>query len=547
VTERPDSAPGHNVAEARVAPSRRVSIIWIVPLVALIVGGWLGWKAWLEKGLTITISFSSAEGIEAGKTAIKYKDVEVGQVKDIRLSPDLDRVIVTASVDRDAQPYLTNRTRFWVVRARVAAGEVSGLTTLFSGAYIGMDPVTDGEPPYAFVGLDKPPAVTTDSPGKTFHLVADNLGSLDIGSPVHYRQIRVGQVIDYALAKDGSEVDVVVFIYAPYDEQVRTNSRFWNTSGVSVAVDTEGIKIDTESLVSILLGGIAFDSPVSLETAFPAEEGARFRLYGKRADIREREYSVKRHFVMHFDQSVRGLEKGAPVEFRGIRIGEVVDVKLVIDVQRFDVRVPVLVMIEPERIEIAGGDITAPAGREPDTDAETELVRQLVERGLRARLKTGNLLTGQLYVDLDFYRNAPKAFLTQGERYPVFPTVPTPLEQLTESVTAILKKLESIPYEEISSDIRTALAALNRTLQKTEALATNVNDVLVPDIQKSLLGVEASLEEFGRNLGSGSALSQSTRQAIDELTGTIRSLRGLTDYLERNPDALIFGREGNQP
>ncbi|MEA1945977.1 MAG: MlaD family protein, partial [Thermodesulfobacteriota bacterium] len=265
-------------AQAVVKPKKSISIVWIVPLVALLIGGWLLYKAVTEKGPTITITFESAEGLEVGKTKIKFKDVEVGQVEDIQLSPDLSQVMVTAQLTRDVKDYLSENTRFWVVRARVGGGAVSGLGTLFSGAYIGMDPGKPGKTARSFKGLDTQPIVTTDLPGRHFVLKSERLGSLNVGKPVYFRQIRVGQVVAYEMEKDGQAVDIKIFIYAPHHERVHKNTRFWNAGGLDVSVDAGGIKVNTESFVAIMIGGIAFENPKDLEPGPAAKEGEIFRL-----------------------------------------------------------------------------------------------------------------------------------------------------------------------------------------------------------------------------------------------------------------------------
>jgi paraquat-inducible protein B len=273
-----DETAASGSARAVVKPKKSVSIVWIVPLVALLIGGWLAYRAITEKGPTITITFKSAEGLEAGKTKIKFKDVEVGQVEEIRLSPDLSQVMVTAQLTKDAKDYLSENTRFWVVRARVVGGGVSGLGTLFSGAYIGMDPGKPGKTVRSFKGLETPPIVTTDLPGRHFMLRAERLGSLDIGKPVYFRQIQVGQVVAYELQKDGQAIDIKIFIHAPHHESVRKNTRFWNAGGLDVSVDAGGIKVNTESFVTIMIGGIAFETPMDSDPGPAAQEEEVFRL-----------------------------------------------------------------------------------------------------------------------------------------------------------------------------------------------------------------------------------------------------------------------------
>jgi paraquat-inducible protein B len=427
----------HELPEAVVSIRRhQISIVWFVPLVALLIGGWLVFKTLSEQGPTITVSFKSAEGLEAGKTKIKYKNVELGQVTQIRLTPDLSRVLVTAELDKASEDFLSANTRFWIVRARVAAGQVSGLGTLFSGAYIGLDPGKPGLPGTQFVGLEIPPVVTTDLPGRHFRLHASRLGSLDIGAPVYYRQIKVGQVVGYKLEEDGQAVTVKIFINDPIDKLVYQNTRFWNASGLDFAVDANGIRVNTESIVTILFGGVAFDTPANLEPGGPAEDGDNFKLYESRERIFDKTYTEKTRWLLYFEGSVRGLTVGSPVEFRGIPIGQVLDINMEYDSEKKAFLIPVLIDIEQERIKVVGEMNQADYKMRND---------YLVAQGMRAQLKTGSLITGQLYVELDFHPDAEPAQINWQGRYPQMPTVPTSMDEITTSLTQLLKKLEKLP------------------------------------------------------------------------------------------------------
>jgi paraquat-inducible protein B len=401
-----------DIPEAMVHTRRQISIVWLVPIVAILIGGWLAYKGLSEKGPMVTISFESAEGLEAGKTKVRYKDVELGLVETVRFNVDLTRVLVKAEFVKEATPYLTENTKFWVVRPRVTASGVSGLGTLFSGAYIGMDPGKEGEPARRFKGLEIPPVVTTGMPGREFLLRANTLGSLDIGAPVYYRQIQVGQVIGYDLDKEGKSLKVKIFVNAPHDKLVQKNTRFWNASGFDLTLDASGLKLNTESMVSIMMGGIAFDTPTSLEAGGPAEPDQVFRLYETRNSIFERTYTEKKHYLLHFNESTRGLTVGAPVEFRGIKIGEVVDIIAQFNQETSTPQITVLIETEPQRWEVIG---KAPAGTEDDSKDSMEI---LVAKGLRAQLKTGSLLTGQLFIDIDFHPDAPEAQIKYGQQFP---------------------------------------------------------------------------------------------------------------------------------
>jgi paraquat-inducible protein B len=577
--EKTRQEESHELPEAMVSTRRhQISIVWFVPLVALLIGGWLVYKTVSEKGPTISISFKTAEGLEAGKTKIKYKDVELGQVTEIRLTPDLSRVLVTAELVKESEDFLSANTRFWIVRARVAAGQISGLGTLFSGAYIGLDPGKPGLPGSQFVGLETPPVVTTDLPGRHFRLHASRLGSLDIGAPVYFRQIKVGQVVGYKLAEDGQAVSVKIFINDPIDKQIYKNTRFWNASGLDFAVDAAGIRVNTESLVTILIGGLAFDTPANLEPGGPVEDGYNFKLYESRERIYDKTYTEKSRWLLYFEGSVRGLTVGSPVEFRGIPVGQVLDINMAYDSDKKVFLIPVLIEIEQERIKVIG-QVDA-ADRKQQND-------YLVAQGMRAQLKTGSLITGQLYVELDFHPEAEPAQIIWEGRYPQMPTVPTSMEEITTSLTQLLKKLEKLPIEQIGNDLRdtvqgakrlvnsaelqesivalnqtlnqvqqftatltkvitpelrSALASLNTTLKYTSKLAQNFDRTAVPELDATLKEAQSTLNAIKGSVSKDSPLYYELMRVFKELSGAARSIRVMADYLERNPDALIYGK-----
>ena len=541
--------------EAVVQTKRSFSIIWVVPIIALLIGGWLTFKAMTEKGPEITITFETAEGLEAGKTKIKFKDVEVGKVTDIVLSDDASGVVVTAEMTKDAKPYLTDKTQFWVVRATVAAGKVSGLGTLLSGAYIGCNPSTEGAKARQFKGLEKQPLITTGKPGRHFILQSKELGSLDQGSPVYYRGINVGQVVDYEYdpARDG--VDIKLFIKAPFHEKVLKNTRFWNASGVDLTMDATGIKMNTESLISIMLGGVAFDLREHDLPGEPAEENRTFQLFADFDSSQEDIYHLKQYFRMYFEQSARGLAPGAPVEILGIKIGEVVKVELEYDLQKIDFRIPVLIVLEPERIhtlvteegEMVKGEVKEVVMEEQSgASEEYQRTQVLVDKGFRGQLKTGNLLTGQLYIDLGFYPDAPPAELRMEDGYPVFPSIPAPLEQIVHRVDNILKKVEKVPFEQIGKDLQVAIESLTAALDEIKAMSGKVNEQTVPKVNAALDKLEETLDGIKTTLGPDSALNYNARQVTSELALAIRSIRSLLEYLERDPQALILGKEGDK-
>ncbi|MBW2563629.1 MAG: MCE family protein [Deltaproteobacteria bacterium] len=532
--QRENETTSLDVPEAVIRTKKSFSIVWLIPLVAVLIGGWLVYKALSEMGPRITITFNTAAGLEAGKTKIKHKDVEIGKVVSIRLSKDLSQVVVTAELSKGIESYLTDRARFWVVRARIRASEVSGLGTLFSGAYIALDPGKGGKPLRAFTGLETPPIATADIPGRHFLLRADRLHSLDTGSPVYFRQIEVGQVESYELDEYSRKVDIKVFIYAPHDRLVHKNTRFWNAGGLDVSIDANGVRIDTPSFVSLMIGGVAFTTPIDLESGGFAEDGDVFPLYDNYQDALRKSYSKKEHWVLNFDGSVRGLSHGSPVEFKGIRIGRVVDVNLQFDVERLTYSIPVLIEIEPERINTTGKLLS-------DSDRR-KFMDDLVAKGFRAQLKTGNLLTGQMFVDLGIHPGEPTRHIIWNDEYPELPTVQAPLEKISAALAQTLDKLQKLPLEEIGSEVRTAVQSLNETLKQTRMLVQKLDAKFEPEARATLVQAQKTLASVENVLSSDSPLNQKTSRAMVELAAAARSIRVLMDYLERHPDSLLFGK-----
>ena len=553
-----DSGMNHveQAPEALVQTKRSFSIIWVVPIIALLIGGWLTFKAMSEKGPEITITFETADGLVADKTLVKFKDVVIGKVTQVSLSDDISGVIVTVEMEKDSDPYLTDKTQFWVVRAKVVAGEISGLGTLLSGAYIGCDPSTEGEKQKHFKGLEKPPILTADLPGRHFVLKSKELGSLDQGSPIYYRGIKVGQVVDYDFDDTAESVLFKIFISDPFHKKVLANTRFWNASGVDFSMDATGIKMDTQSLVSIMLGGVAFDLPEHAQPGEEAEEDKDFLLYQNRDASNEVTYDFKQYYLMYFDQSVRGLSPGAPVEILGIKVGEVVRVELQFDQTTLEFLIPVLVYFEPERLNLLiteqGTVVRGEAKAEEILEnskimqLKKSVVEKLIAKGFRAQLKTGNLLTGQLYVDLANYPDASPEELRTEEGYTVFPTIPAPLEQIINRVDNILKKVEQVPFDKIGKDLQAAIESLTKTLDEIKDMSGNINNETIPKINAALDQMQEAMEGVGSTLGPDSALNYNARQVTNELSLAIRSIRSLLEYLERDPQALILGKEGDK-
>jgi paraquat-inducible protein B len=542
--------------EPEVRRKRRIGLVWLIPIVAAVIAAGLAVDAIRSRGPTITIFFSSAEGLEAGKTRIKYKDVDVGKVTAIQLSQDLDKVVVTAEMVREMAPYLTRNTRFWAVRAQVSAGQVTGLTTLFSGVYIGMDPgKPEGVEQHRFQALDSPPVVTMDMPGRYYNLRSEGLGGLDIGSPVFFRQIDVGQVVSYEIDATGQALLMRIFVRAPYDRYVTEQTRFWNASGLDVSLDASGVQINLETVMTLLAGGIAFDTPPDIEPGAPAAEDTTFRLYSRRGLINEPDISNRMLLVTYFSESVRGLEVGAPVEFRGIKVGEVTGIRLEFNADTLAFQIPVILGIDPARLAMVGTE---------SVDGQ-DVMSKLVQKGLRAQLRTGLLITGQQFVSLNFFPDARPAELTQQGPYLVLPSVASPFDEFTASMGRLLSRLEDLPMEKIAKDLQSsvgevrnfltskdltqAMSALNQSLTQLQDFTGTLNTQTGPQIAEVIAKTQQTLEKAQLTLGSAdrlmsaeSPLTYQMQQAMTELTRAARAVGALADFLERNPEALIFGR-----
>jgi len=583
-----------DIPEANVdEPSSRFSPIWIVPIVALMIGAWLVFKSLSEHGPVITIQFQTADGLESGKTNIRYRDVNVGHVNDVRFSKDLKTVLVSAELTPEMRPFISNQSRFWVIRPRVGTSGVSGLGTLISGAYIQMDPGPEGDRTKTFIGLEEPPAITSDALGTTYKLLADDLGSVSMGSPVYFRQIPVGEVVKYHLLEDHQHVAITIFIRAPHDKFVRANSKFWNAAGITLDLNSEGVHVEMESIVSLLSGGIAFESPVSLGSDEPTTPNHVFTLYENHQQTQTTEFGRAFPYLLHFDDTVRGLSIGAPVEFRGIRVGTVKDIALSRDAKSGALNIPVVVEIEPERIPNA---YTLTLDGMPEHKAKAihlAYVEKLVQAGLHARLQTGNLLTGQLFIELDLFPDKPMAKILYDGKYPELPTLPRPLLGIAASISHVLNQVEQLPIEQIGQHAEQSAAAFSRLINSPEIqnfvqqvsqastsinqLAATINTQVPPlaksirttsdqaasfittvnrqtpailrDVKQALSSANGALKNAEKTLSSVSHMASPQGQlnheiltVLQQLTSAARAVRIMAEYLERHPEALLKGK-----
>ena len=521
------NAPFTSIPASKTVPRNRtrVSLVWFIPVMAALVGIWVAVTRIMSEGPKITITFQSAEGLEAGKTKIHYNGVDIGTVAAIRLSDDHQHVIITAQMAPKTETFLVDDTQFWVVRPRISGANVTGLGTLISGAYIGIEIGQSREHKREFVGLDTPPVVTGEAAGRFFVLNTPDLGSIDNGTPVYFRRFQVGQVASYALDQDGKSITVKVFVRAPYDQYISPNTRFWHASGVDVSLSANGLKVQTQSVLSILVGGIAFETPATGPILPPAEANTHFVLFSNRAQAFEPAARNPQTYQLTFKESVRGLSVGAPVEFRGIQIGEVADIRAEVNFKTSEFSVPVLIHLDPQRLGVKIADL------KPGADlavVRRSFIDNLIAHGVRAQLRTGNLLTGSAYVAFDFFSDARPVSVNWSQTPVQLPTTAGQLAATEASVTNIIRKLDHMPLEAIGGNLEKSLADLDLTLVSARG---------------TLVSARGTLDNTSNLTGANSVQLQQVSNTLQELSRAARSVRVLADFLERHPEALLRGKK----
>ncbi len=517
-----------------VRSGRKFSAIWIIPLVALAIGAYLVVHTMLTEGPEITITFKTAEGLEAGKTKVQYRNVTVGQVADVDLSEDKQSIIATVKLELEAASLLREDTRFWVVRARVGLGAVSGLGTLLSGAYIQLDPGA-GNPVKTrhFVGLEEPPLTPADAPGLRLVLYSENAGSVGTGDPILFNGYRVGRIESAKFDSERREMRYDAFIDAPYDALVTTSSRFWNVSGITAELSASGFQVQTGSVESLLVGGVAFGNLPGMPPGERPQSGAEYELNASFSALQDDPYQYGVYFVTSFEQSLRGLEPGAPVEFRGIRMGEVKHIlfKELVG-ERLAGRgrpIPVLIYIEPGRLGL-------PDTREVASQIPASIA-QSVRNGLRASLQTGNILTGKLFVSLDFYPDAEPVPPATFDDHPIIPSVPGGFERIEHQVAKLLENLNALPLATTVSELNDSLATLNAALVSTRRL---LDDDSTRELPRQLSELVDELEASIGALSPDSEIGKSLSGSVYELNATLRNLQELTRTLSEQPSSILF-------
>ncbi len=465
---------------------------------------------------------------------MRYKEVVIGRVTGIVLSDDHTHVLVHVRLDQREKHFAAADTRFWVVRPRLGLGGVSGLGTLISGAYVAADAGTAPDTRTDFIGLETPPAVLRGKQGRAFAVHSDDLASLDIGSPVYYRRMQAGRISGYRLDDDGKGVTIQLFVDAPYDRFVTRSAHFWNASGIDLSVSASGLKLKTESLATVLAGGVAFQAFDDSAPPQPADEGTRFEMYADVAAAMRPPDGPELDVRMRFNETLRGLVVGASVDFRGISIGNVKSINLDYEPTTQTFPADVIATIYPQRL----GRINERFFEEGKGRVNfIAVLSSLIDHGFRAQLRTGNLLTQQLYIAIDVVPNAKPAKLDASTTTLEIPTAPGSFDALQRQLTEIVDKLDKVPFEQIGNELRD-------TLHGTRVLLGKLNDEVTPQARAVLEQAQQALKTLDRSLAEDSPLQRGAGHTLDEVSRAAQSLRALADYLTRHPESLLRGKGG---
>ncbi|WP_238084133.1 MULTISPECIES: intermembrane transport protein PqiB [Pseudescherichia] len=531
--------------EAKVQKVKNWSPVWIFPIVTALIGAWILFYHYSHQGPEVTLITTNAEGIEAGKTTIKSRSIDVGVVESATLTDDLTHVEIKARLNADMQKLLHGDTVFWVVKPQVGREGISGLGTLLSGAYIELQPGTKGGVRDDYQLLDSPPLAPPDAKGIRVVLDSKKAGQLSPGDPVLFRGYRVGSVETSVFDPQKRTMSYQLFINAPNDRLVTSNVRFWKDSGIAVDLTSAGMRVEMGALTTLFGGGVSFDVPDGIDLGQPVAEKTEFDLYDNQRSIQESLYTEHKDFLLFFKDSIRGLQPGAPVEFRGMRLGTVSKVPFFMPGLRQalneDYRIPVLIRIEPERI-------ASQMGESPDILTN---LPELLKQGLRGSLKTGNLVTGALYVDMDFVSKPPPITgIREFGGYSIIPTVSSGLAQIQQRLMDTLDKINNLPLNPMLEQATGTLAESQRTMRRLQTTLDNLNKLtasqsvqqLPQDMQKTLRELNRSMQGFQ----PGSAAYNKMVADMQRLDQVLRELQPVLQTLNQKSNALVFEAKGKK-
>jgi len=536
---------------AEITKEPKISAIWIIPAIALLVGMWMLYQYQANKGPTIFIEMPQAEGIIAGKTEIKVRSVKIGQIDHVRLSDTQDSVIARAQIDKNYNNLLTDDAKIWVVKPRIDETGISGMSTLLSGVYLEFSPGESKELKERFKLQDEPALIGKDVKGGRFKLMSYNAEVLDVSTGIFFKNYKIGQVETATFDWENQAMKYGIFIKEPYQNLITSNSIFWVNAGIEIDLSADGININTGSLSKLLKGGISVGLPEQQPPGEIAKNGNSFSLSQSYKEALEERFYDFDYYLIEFEQSVRGLRTGAPVEYRGMRVGTVVEApaNVIIDgkpahFRNHNTAVPVLIKVEYGRLY-------------HDSASAKEYwqgsLKGWIESGMRASLKPGNLLTGAVYVDFDIYPDAPQAHLGKLVQYDVFPSISSGITVLADQVSDVLNKVNNLKVEDSLEQMQATFTDYRALANEMRGLLSQKDTQNLPGdfnrnfekMTKSMEQFEVTMRQFDKTMASyqaGSELHHQIQQTLKEFKRLSEGLQPLTRGLNEQPNMLIFDK-----
>lgn len=520
-----------------------ISKLWLLPIVAIFIGAWLVYYQISNQGQEITIYFSSAEGLEPGKTKIKTRHVDIGTVTSIQLRKNNPGVKVTARINQDETHLLREDANFWVVTPRVSLSGVTGLSTILSGPFIELAPGMSGTEQFTFEGLEDPPVTPAGTPGLHVTLNSNDEFAYKEGDPIIYKGLQVGQIEDIYFNLEERIVYYNAFIEAPYNQLITSNTRFWDTSGVRLELGAEGLTIHTGTVETLLTNGVTFGIPDGLSRGEVIQERAYFDIHASQTDANARRFKHKARFALLIEDSVRGLKPGAPVEYRGLPIGEVEQINVTQEQKNGlledGYKIPIIIAIFPGMVSSED----SPEG----VDWVTEQLTLWIQKGLRATLETGNLITGGQYVDLQNYKNMPPIEITAISGLPVIPTISNEFAQLTQKISSILNKINELPFESMADNLNLTLKQFDATAKTLQQSGSELNQLLQQSREEALISqMQQSLhaiEQLANTYSGNSETNAGINELLLEFQALMLELKPLLQQLNETPSSLVFPME----
>lgn len=530
------------IAQSETGKIKSISIVWLVPFIALLIGAWMLYIQVSHRGDLVTIDFENGAGIDAGKTKIKVKNVQVGVVEKVELNDSLNGVVVSARIHNNDKQLLVEDSDFWVVRPKIGKGGITGLGTLVSGAYIELSPGVSTNKKHTFTGLENAPVTPAGTPGLHITLASNGERALQVGDVILFRGIKVGRIEYVHFNVEERTIYYDAFIESRYDELITFNTRFWEVNGFEVNVSADGIRLQSGTLETLISGGVTFDVPAGMPYGEVVTQREVFTIFPNKDAIDNDQQGKGLQYVLLFKDSIRGLKAGAPVEFRGIKIGRVIRTDTaypeVGHLLNPDSLIPVMISIEPTRIGYK------------DTDAALKQANEdmlaLLEKGLHSSLATGSFLTGSKYITLQ-YDQGRKNTLRHFSGYAVIPTVSNPFAQIVNRFSKLINKLNKLPLGKILNTTDVALQQLTTTMEEVGLVSQQLAVLLKQSSDDNLVGninaVLINIKKLSADFSAGSATNDELRNTLSAMQDALTELKPLLMQLNQNPDSLIFGRQ----